>query len=213
MEQLIKDYLELKSFSSMSNKYDVTDSSIRKWFKNYGLPEYANVLKEYLSTHSIEEIKEDLKNNNIHSEKTSNVGGQFKYDYNLILKLIDLQYTVREISEYIGCSVDTIKKVGSKYKHSIRKATNKCIGCFENGKLIKFCFGGTQTAHWLMYEKGFNKYSKRTLESMILPASNKGILIDNIQFKIIDLPNISKILEEHKEKALEALIYKDTKEK
>ena len=213
MEQLIKDYLELKSFSSMGNKYDVTDSSIRKWFKNYGLPEYAKVLKKYLSTHSIEEIKEDLKNNNIHSEKTSNVGGQFKYDYNLILKLIDLQYTVREISEYIGCSVDTIKKVGSKYKHSIRKATNKCIGCFENGKLIKFCFGGTQTAHWLMYEKGFNKYSKRTLESMILPAANKGILIDNVQFKIIDLPNISKILEEHKEKALEALIYKDTKEK
>ena len=48
---------------------------------------------------------------------------------------------------------------------------------------------------------------------MILPAANKGILIDNVQFKITDLPNISKILEEHKEKALEALIYKDTKEK
>lgn len=211
IEQLIQDYLELKTFTKIGIKYDVTDNSVRKWFKNYGLPEYANVLKEYLNSHSIKEIKEDLKINNIYSEKTLNIGKQFKYDHNLILKLIDLCYTTKEISEYVGCSIDTVKAIGSKYKHPIRKATSKCIGCYKDNKLIKFCFGGVQTAHWLMFERNYNKYSKRTLEEMIIPSAKKGIIIDGILFKLQELPNIDNILKNNKEEILKNLIYKEIK--
>lgn len=209
MEQLINDFIELKSFTRVGNKYDVTDNSIRKWFKNFGLPYYAKELTNYLNSKSIEEIKEDLKNNNISSERTTNLKSKNKYDHNLILKLIDLQYTIKEISEYVGCSNDTIKLIGSKYKHPIRKSNIKCIRCYEKGKLIKICFGGVQTAHWLMYEKNYNKYSKRTLEDMIIPSAKKGIIINGVLFKLQELPNISDIIENHKEEILSNLIYKE----
>lgn len=209
MEQLIQDYLELKSFTGIGNKYEVTDNSVRKWFKNYGLPEYANILKEYLNSHTIKEIKEDIKNNNISSEKTSNRGGQFKYDHNLILKLIDLQYTTKEISNYIGCSTDTVKAVGSKYKHSIRKANIKCIHCIdENNNIIKYCFGGTNTAHWLFNDKNCTKYSIKTLEDMIIPSAKKCLRINGILFKIEELPSIESIInDEEKIKKLKDLLY------
>ena len=209
MKQLIQDYLELKSFTGIGNKYGVTDNSVRKWFKKYGLPEYANVLKEYLNSHTVEEIEEDLKNNNISSEKTSNIGGQFKYDHSLILKLIDLQYTTKEISNYIGCSTDTVKAIGSKYKHSIRKANIRCIHCIdENNNIIKYCFGGPSTAHWLYNDKNYIKYSLKTLEDMIIPSAKKCLRINGILFKIEELPSIESIINnEEKIKELKNLLY------
>lgn len=209
MEQLIQDYLELKTFTKVANKYTVTDNTVRKWFKNFGLPYYANELTNYLNSKSIEEIRTDVKNDSISFKKTSNTGGQFKYDHNLILKLIDLQYTTNEISEYLGCSRDTIKMIGSKNKHSIRKANVQCIGCYKDNKLIKFCFGGCQTARWLINEQNYNQYSERTLSDMIIPSAKKGISINGILFKIRELPKISEVLEYSKEELLNKLIYKE----
>lgn len=158
---------------------------------------------------SIEEIEEDLKNNNILSEKTSNRGGQFKYDHSLILKLIDLQYTTKEISNYIGCSADTVKAVGSKYKHSIRKANIRCIYCIdENNNIIKYCFGGPNTARWLYNDKNYTKYSLKTLEDMIVPYAKKCLRINGILLKIEELPSIESIINnEEKIKELKNLLY------
>lgn len=38
-EQLIKDFKELKFFKSVGRKYGVTDNSVRKWCRKYGLPD------------------------------------------------------------------------------------------------------------------------------------------------------------------------------
>lgn len=51
-EQLIQDYLELKSFVQLGRKYGITDNAIRKWFKMYDLPTVAKDLKEYVKQFS-----------------------------------------------------------------------------------------------------------------------------------------------------------------
>lgn len=48
-DQLIQDYIELKSFVQIGNKYNVSDNTIRKWFKSCGLPTLLKELKEYIN--------------------------------------------------------------------------------------------------------------------------------------------------------------------
>lgn len=47
-EQLINDYLELKSFVQIGRKYSITDNAVRKWFKAYELPVVNKEVKEYM---------------------------------------------------------------------------------------------------------------------------------------------------------------------
>ena len=48
--QLIKDFIELKSFTAIGKKYSVTDNCVRKWFKKFNLPNYIGELsKMFLS--------------------------------------------------------------------------------------------------------------------------------------------------------------------
>lgn len=47
--QLIQDYLELKSFVKIGNKYNVSDNAIRKWFKSCDLPTSTKQLKEFIN--------------------------------------------------------------------------------------------------------------------------------------------------------------------
>lgn len=46
--QLIKDFLELKSFVQIGKKYNVSDNSVRKWFLHYNFPTKPTKLKKYL---------------------------------------------------------------------------------------------------------------------------------------------------------------------
>lgn len=48
-DQLIQDYLELKSFVKIGNKYSVSDNAIRKWFKSCGLPTSTKELKDFIN--------------------------------------------------------------------------------------------------------------------------------------------------------------------
>lgn len=47
--QLIQDYVELKSFVKIGNKYNVSDNAIRKWFKSCDLPTSTKQLKEFVN--------------------------------------------------------------------------------------------------------------------------------------------------------------------
>ena len=47
-EQLISDFKELKGFSQIGRKYEVSDNAVRKWFKYYDLPVKLKELKEIL---------------------------------------------------------------------------------------------------------------------------------------------------------------------
>ena len=44
-EELIQDFIVLKSFVQIGNKYGVSDNAIRKWFAAYNLPTHAKELK------------------------------------------------------------------------------------------------------------------------------------------------------------------------
>ena len=49
LEQLLEDYKKLKAFTKIGKLYNVTDNTVRKWFKYYGLPHSAKELKEYIN--------------------------------------------------------------------------------------------------------------------------------------------------------------------
>ena len=206
LEQFVKDFIELKGFSQVGNKYGVTDNSVKKWAIKFNLPYHTKELLEYINNHTLEEILSNENNKNFIRNN-----GQFKtkFDHNLILKLIDLRYTTKEISEYIGCSVNTVKAIGSKYKHPIRKANTKCIHCLdENNNVVKYCFGGVNAAHWLFKEKNYTTYSLRTLEDMVTSSIKKCLRIDGIFFKAKELPSIKLIInDDEKIEELRNLLY------
>lgn len=49
-EQLLNDFKELKSFTQVGNKYNVTDNAVRKWYTSYGIPNKSKELKEYINS-------------------------------------------------------------------------------------------------------------------------------------------------------------------
>lgn len=49
-EQLLNDFKELKSFTQVGNKYNVTDNAVRKWYNSYGIPNKSKELKEYINS-------------------------------------------------------------------------------------------------------------------------------------------------------------------
>lgn len=47
---LINDFKELKSFTQVGLKYNISDNAVRKWCKLYGIPIHKSELKEFLSS-------------------------------------------------------------------------------------------------------------------------------------------------------------------
>lgn len=201
LEQFIADIIELKSFTKIGKKYGVSDNAVKKWAHKFNLPTHIKDLIEHVSKNTLEEIVNS-------KECLSTSSNNNKYDHSLILKLIDLQYTTKEISNYIGCSVDTVKLVGSKHKHSIRKGNIKCIKCFKNGELIKICFGASNVAKWLINELNYIQYSLSTLSDLVSSSVKKGLSLNNITFKNENLPEIDYVLKNNKEDYLQSLYYK-----
>lgn len=48
LESLIKDFMELKSFTNVGKKYGVSDKAVTKWCKSFGLPYKKKDLMDYL---------------------------------------------------------------------------------------------------------------------------------------------------------------------
>lgn len=46
--QLIQDFKELKSFVQVGVKYEVSDNSVRKWCRLYGIPDKSKEIKEFI---------------------------------------------------------------------------------------------------------------------------------------------------------------------
>lgn len=203
LEQLIKDFLEIRSYVGVGDRYEVSDSAVKKWIQKYNLPYHIKELLEFIQNHSIEEI---IKYSNtsqsevIISKKTTT-----KYDYDLILKLIDLKYSIPEITKYINCSPETVKLVGIKYKHSIRKSNLKCIGCYKDEVLVKYCFGSVGVANWLI-SQGYNEYATTSLADKVNPAIKGKISINGYIFKNENLPDIEELLNNNQEEYLKKLI-------
>ena len=57
-EDLLDDFRQLNSFSSIARKYKVTDNTIKKWFKSYNLPTLSSKVKNFLKN------QQPIKNNN-----------------------------------------------------------------------------------------------------------------------------------------------------
>lgn len=203
LEQFVKDFLELKGFLQVGKKYNVSDNSVKKWAEKFNLPYHTKELLDYLNNHTLEEIIERTKIERIAKENS----GQFKmkYDHELILKLIDLKYNSKEISEYVGCSTDTVKAVASKYKHPLRKANIKCISFSKNNNIVKYCFGGVEGANWL-YEQGFTQYKIGTLEDKVAQFAKTNMSIFGYRVEYTNLPSIKYILENNKEEELLQLV-------
>lgn len=208
LEQLIKDIKEIRNYVKLGQKYEVSDKAVVNWIIKYNLPYHIKELLEFVDNHSIEEIKEY---SNIERDEVINNDGKFKikYDHNLIIKLIDLNYTISEICDYIGCSKATVKGIGSKYKHKIRKQNIKTIACYnKDDELVKYCFGFTNAAQWLI-SLGYSEYSESVLSDKISFAYKHRQYINGYKFVDENLPEIQSIINDSvKEEKLIKLLYK-----
>lgn len=197
LETLVSDFLEFRSFTDIGKKYEVSDNAVKKWFVKLGLPRYKKELLEYLKNNTIEDIKKQCEDylNDKSSKESLVKTNTFKYDNDLILKLIKLKYSTEEISNYIGCSKELVKHIGSKNQCSIRKSNVIPIACFKENVLIKYFFGAKNVAEWLINNYNYNKYTSRSLTDKISKEAKQFISILDFTFKYQNLPEISTIIE------------------
>lgn len=145
-EELLE-MIKTKTFVDIGKQYGITDNSVRKWCKNYGLPSTKYELKRYLldpenfiPTPDKEKIQKKL------SEK----------DFNIILKLYNEGYNSSEISNYIGFSNDIINKSLKNFGiKNIRKAHAKKIGQYSlDGKFMNYFYGTGEIIPWILEHNG-----------------------------------------------------------
>ena len=83
--------------------------------------------------------------------------GKILYNYTKILELYNLGYTIKQISEKIGCCETTITKVLKTNGVKIRRGSTKRIDQFDKtGNFIQYFWESSEAAKWLV-EKGLAK--------------------------------------------------------
>lgn len=145
-EELLE-MIKTKTFVDIGKQYGITDNSVRKWCKNYGLPSTKYELKRYLldPENFIPTPKEE-KVQKILSEKDSNI----------IFKLYNEGYNLEEISNYIKFSTDTISKsLKNQGIETIRKGHSKKIGQYSlDGKFMNYFYGTGEIVPWILEHDG-----------------------------------------------------------
>lgn len=54
---MIESFKELRNFTLVANKYEVSDNSVRKWCKIYGIPEHTSEIIDYINENFNGDIK------------------------------------------------------------------------------------------------------------------------------------------------------------
>ena len=178
----------------MGQFYQVSEAAIRKWSQSFGLPT------------DIKELLNCIDTNNF-TTKISNTT-QFKPQFNheTILKLIDLKYTTKEIADYMKCSIDLVKSLGSKFKKSVRRNSSPCIKIFKKNQLVKICFGVTATAIWMQQNGKFIQYTQKTLSEKLRHHIKNHEKLGDWEFRSEELPPILALLNTPEELTLRKLL-------
>ena len=145
-EELLE-MIKTKTFVDIGKQYGITDNSVRKWCKNYGLPSTKYELKRYLldpdnfvPTPKEEKVQKKL------SEENSKI----------ILKLYNEGYNLEEISNYIKLSTDIISRsLKNQGIETIRKGHCKKIGQYSlDGKFMNYFYGTGEIVPWILEHDG-----------------------------------------------------------
>jgi len=117
--------------------YGVTDNAIRRWCKFYGLPSRKYELKEY--DKNPEEFKSFDKEKKI-------------YNPQLILKIYNEGYNLKEISEYVGFTPETISKILKQMGISnIRSGNSKKYGQYSlSGEFLRCFYSANEIREWFL---------------------------------------------------------------
>lgn len=117
--------------------YGVTDNAVRRWCDSYGLPSKKYQLQEY--NKNPEEFKPFNK-----EKKT--------YNSQLILKIYNEGYNLKEISEYIGFTSETISKVLKQMGvNTIRNGKSRKYGQYSlSGEFLRYFYDSNEIREWFL---------------------------------------------------------------
>lgn len=152
-----------------SRKARCKNRPIYNAIKKYGIENFKIEVLEYVENNYILEEKEIywIKKLDTYGKNGYNASkggdGKILYNYEEIIKLYNIGYSQKQISEKIGCCSCTVSKVLKDKNISIRFGRCKKIDQFDlDGHYIQSFFGSTKVAEWLV-ENNLAKshYSKR----------------------------------------------------
>lgn len=139
-EELLK-LIQTKSFCEIGRMYGVSDNAVKKWCISCNLPSTKYQLEVYnLDPDNFKPFKREVKT----------------YNPDLILKSYNEGYNLKEISEFMGISVDTVRKVLSQFGiEKIRNGNSKIYGQYSlDGKFIQKFNSSEDIKKWFISEKG-----------------------------------------------------------
>lgn len=129
--------IQTQSFCEIGRIYGVTDNAIRRWCKSYDLPSTKYELEEY--------------NKNPQEFKTFNKEKK-TYNPQLILKIYNEGYNLKEISEFIGFGQDTVSKVLKQLGvETIRSGNSKKYGQYSlSGEFLRYFYCANEIREWFL---------------------------------------------------------------
>ena len=143
------------------NKRPLYDAMNKYGIENFIIEELEQVKDEtILSEREIYWIKELETYGSKGYNATKGGDGKILYNYKEIIELYNLGYTIKQVSEKIGCCETTTTKVLKANGIKIRSGSTKRIDQFDKaGNFIQYFWGSTEAAKWLV-ENGLAKSLK-----------------------------------------------------
>ena len=137
--QLIRDFEEFKSFTQVGNKYNVTDNSVRKWCKLYGIPTHTKEILEYIKNYNNPDyvIPKEAKRERI-------------YNPDEIIKIYNEVQSIQETAKIKNCDTHTVSKILRKYGIETRP-TKRVKQFTKEGKYLTTFNSAEAAAQWLTY--------------------------------------------------------------
>lgn len=129
--------IQTRSFCEIGRMYGVTDNAIRRWCKDYNIPSTKYELKEYLkNSNEFKSFKKEKKT----------------YNPQLILKIYNEGYNLKEISEFIGFGQDTVSKVLKQLGvETIRSGNSKKYGQYSlSGEFLRYFYCVNEIREWFL---------------------------------------------------------------
>lgn len=129
--------IQTQSFCEIGRMYEVTDNAVRRWCKSYNLPSTKYELEEY--------NKNPKEFKSFKREKNS-------YDPQLIYKIYNEGYNLKEISEFVGFGQDTVSKVLKQLGvETIRSGNSKKYGQYSlSGEFLRYFYSANEIREWFL---------------------------------------------------------------
>ena len=140
LPQLLNDFLELKSFVQVGNKYGVSDNAVKKWCKLYNIPFHIKELRDYI---------QNFNNKNFEVVECT-VSEKKILNHTKIIKDHLAGISIPEIAKLHNCDPTSVRKILDKNNIERKKLNTPITQYDKSGNVLKIFANNDELYNWIV---------------------------------------------------------------